>query len=329
MKHLALLPLLATLAFASCGKTDLVRVSSVDSDAGPADGGMDSEKYGLGPECTGFNAVWGSGSNDVWAAGDCGLMAHFDGNSWSTVDVGVAYVNGLWGSSASNMYAVGGLWHLSTDNWRQVILDLEGGDWIEVVEGNDSWLLDISGSSADDVYVVGGEFYNFDGNAWQVISGDYLDSVFAAEYQNVYVLQTSYLLEPKSDGQTVVGHYDGSEIMAIFETPMGEVLKEIWCSAPDECIAVGCGSDALAYHLEDEGWTKQELPSTPCLEAVWGLSGSDVIAVGWLTAIARYDGVAWTVWPANILYNLRLTTTKYASQLFFVPDKTKIIEYGN
>ncbi|MBI3179554.1 MAG: hypothetical protein HYZ27_07815, partial [Deltaproteobacteria bacterium] len=56
-----------------------------------------------------LRSIWGSSASDVWAVGSSGLAYHFDGGAWARVDVGAgdAGLNGVWGSSAADVFVVG------------------------------------------------------------------------------------------------------------------------------------------------------------------------------------------------------------------------------
>jgi hypothetical protein len=56
------------------------------------------------------HAVWGSADNDVWAVGrhPGGLVAHFDGNSWTVITTPpVAALLAVRGVGANDIWAVG------------------------------------------------------------------------------------------------------------------------------------------------------------------------------------------------------------------------------
>jgi len=54
-----------------------------------------------------LNGVWGSGASDVWAVGDFGTIVHWNGNAWTSVSSGTTnYLSGIWGS-ASDVWVVG------------------------------------------------------------------------------------------------------------------------------------------------------------------------------------------------------------------------------
>ena len=83
--------------------------------------------------------VWGSAPNDVWAVGGSARLAsgvptllHYDGAAWTSVEVppltptGVRALFKVWGSSATDVYAVGQI---------GVAIHWDGATWTEVRTG--------------------------------------------------------------------------------------------------------------------------------------------------------------------------------------------------
>jgi photosystem II stability/assembly factor-like uncharacterized protein len=57
---------------------------------------------------TDLYGVWGSSPSNVFAVGDSGAMLHYDGSAWSAMSSGTTTdLYGIWGSSPSNVFAVG------------------------------------------------------------------------------------------------------------------------------------------------------------------------------------------------------------------------------
>jgi hypothetical protein len=51
---------------------------------------------------------WGPAANDLWAVGEGGLLAHWDGHAWARRDSGTTrYLHGVWGSDARDVWVVG------------------------------------------------------------------------------------------------------------------------------------------------------------------------------------------------------------------------------
>ena len=55
--------------------------------------------------------MWGTGPTNLWAVGYPDVatgVSHWDGNSWTSIDVGSLKDRyGIWGSSASDVWIVG------------------------------------------------------------------------------------------------------------------------------------------------------------------------------------------------------------------------------
>ena len=65
--------------------------------------------------------IWGSSGSDVFAVGEGGTILHYDGTSWSSMNSGSANrLIDIWGSSGSDVFAVG-VWG--------TILHYEGPDY--------------------------------------------------------------------------------------------------------------------------------------------------------------------------------------------------------
>ncbi len=52
--------------------------------------------------------LWGSSTSNIFAVGFTGTVLHFDGKVWSRMTSGTTYdLHGVWGSSPSDVFAVG------------------------------------------------------------------------------------------------------------------------------------------------------------------------------------------------------------------------------
>ena len=56
----------------------------------------------------GLYGVWGSSANDVFAVGAAGIVLHYTGSAWNTMECGTtADLRGVWGTTGSDVLAVG------------------------------------------------------------------------------------------------------------------------------------------------------------------------------------------------------------------------------
>ena len=293
--------------FPACANPDRGLADSAGNDS---DTVTDTEYENPVPPCRGFKSVWGSGPDDVWAGGDCGLLFHFDGQLWAQADVESLHVTGIWGSAADNVHAVGGTWHSPTSSWEPAIYHHNGEIWQEsLLEGQSGRLLSISGAAADDVYSVGAGAFAFHCNGVEWVLGPseigLFLTVFAAGEHDIYLLNTrSYDDDCYSD----VARFNGVETEYIFATEKNEVISDIWCLEPDGCFAVGgeCYSpQGRLYRYAGGEWSRHEVPFDSYFNAVWARSATDVMIVGWFGVLARYEGDGWTVWQTNEFFCLR------------------------
>jgi hypothetical protein len=187
------------------------------------------------PQGNGLNAVWGTSSSDVFAVGGFGTIMHYDGESWSVMTSGkFCTLYDVWGSSADDVYAVGSWSEKGVT--KSTILHYNGRQWSTVInwEGH---IYRIWGSSASDIFVVGDDILHYDGNAWSRM--------------------------------TVGGRLP--------------LIRDIWGTSPTDVYAVGSTFGFLHY----DGDSCSTMPTSGYinninhrLDTVWGTSTSDVFAGG-------------------------------------------------
>jgi hypothetical protein len=80
-------------------------------------------------------ALWGFAANNVWAAGPGGAIYRWNGTLWSAATGVVGdTISALWGSSSSDMWAVGSyIWHWNGTSWT---LSLDIGSNFSAVWGS-------------------------------------------------------------------------------------------------------------------------------------------------------------------------------------------------
>ena len=79
-----------------------------------------------------LHGVWGSSGSDVFAVGDYGTIVHYDGMTWSPMSSGTYnHLRGVWGSSGSDVFAVGDY---------GTILHYDGAAWSHMSSGTSAYL---------------------------------------------------------------------------------------------------------------------------------------------------------------------------------------------
>ncbi|MBM3908128.1 MAG: hypothetical protein FJ363_08645 [Gemmatimonadetes bacterium] len=107
-----------------------------------------------------YNGVWGAGS-DVWIAGDAGITRCKSG-AGCVLEYQAAGMYGIWGSSASNIFAVGS---------GGKIVRFNGTSWSPMSSPTSRLLVRLSGSSASNVWAVGDSVViRYDGTQWSDVN---------------------------------------------------------------------------------------------------------------------------------------------------------------
>jgi hypothetical protein len=234
----------------------------------------------------GGNTVWGISDSDIFATvssplGANGPILHYDGSSWSPSDAPIIPFLGIWGSSSSEVYAVG--WAYSPPNqgagW---IFRYNGSTWAPVFLSSTILPDSVWGSSRDDVYVGTAEGAILHGSSlfWQQVAsvdGYVIGAIWGSSSSDVFAVG--------SGGNGTVGcvvHYDGAAWTLMNEGHFMALLS-VWGSSHTDVFAVGCSqtdSSGTIIHYNGASWSTMAGGPFPCLGGIWGSGPGDVFAVG-------------------------------------------------
>jgi hypothetical protein len=246
---------------------------------------------------------------------------------WTLLDPVVSRtLEDVWGSGASNMFAVG------FDKTRSTgtILHYDGSTWTQQLSLPEIELQSVWGAAANDVFAVGshiqstaGAIMHFDGTAWTEMTGPSLPplsdavimwrSVWGSSGHDVYAVGARYqtaatpttgLLRPTA----LVAHYDGTSWSEV-ELPSGndrEIL-DVWGTSASNVYLVGDfqpgdGNDeGIILHFDGSSWTETRYGSDGLhLKAAWGTGPNDIFAVGDEGTILHFTGAGWVPMPTPI-----------------------------
>ncbi len=217
--------------------------------------------------------VHGFAPDDVWAVGELGTVAHFDGTSWRVIETGADYTLwGIWGLSPDEMWAVGGR---SAPDHRGTLRRFDGVAWSDVagVDLDGVLLFKVWGATADDVWAVGerGTLLHWDGVAWTklpALTDQRLLTVIGRSASDVHAVGGL--------GQGVVLRFDGASWSTV---EVGSVigLMGVWTARGQRVLAVGFAGaavwgDGAEWHILDPGTER-------CLHVAWG-DGRGVLVAG-------------------------------------------------
>jgi hypothetical protein len=228
------------------------------------------------------------------------LGMRYDGTAWTAqlVDTtpfgGPVMMDAVWGSSASDVFAVGHQCYAT---------HFDGTGWSALQPVCNSLLsniISIDGNASSDVYAIqrfnkvpGPPYYqsrilHYNGQGWDSVYHYPIGSPWA-EMRAIATRSPTDVIAVADSGYVV--RYDGTN-WTISNTGAGKSLRGVWADKTSPAVfAVGDQGTILYY--DGSTWTGQASGTTTQLEGVWGSSRSNVYAVGWGGVLLHYDGSAW------------------------------------
>jgi hypothetical protein len=219
-------------------------------------------------------SMWGTSNSNIHTAGFDGLC-HYDGSSWTC---GGDTMIGVWGSSAENIFAVGG---------SGKILHYDGTSWSSMQSGTTVQLNSVWCSSGSDAFAVGsaGTILHYDGSSWTPMSSgttNTLSGVWGSSGSDVFAV----------GGSGTILHYNGSA-WSVITSGTANALSSVWGDSAADVFIVGAKGTIL--HYNGLSCSAMQSGTTNVLNDVWGFAGSDVFAVGYNGTILRYSRTATVI----------------------------------
>lgn len=233
-------------------------------------------------DLTGIDLWWvhAFAADDVMAGGEGGTVLRYDGSTFTRMTTpstsATQLVFGIWGASASDVWAVGGVtgggtgfvWHFDGSAWSEVMLPA-GHPGAAVFK--------VWGLSANDVWFCGlmGTLMHWDGSALSMVTSPTARALFTVhaiegEVAVVGGEGTAMVLRGTDGVFSDVTPRDAEGIMPVR-------MNGVWLTAPGEGYAVGVYGDILRQR---EGVWAEEAALFDHLHAVWVDPSGGVWAVG-------------------------------------------------
>ena len=229
--------------------------------------------------------LWGTSGSNVYAVGLQGAIVHFDGKSWTPMEVPVeSDLLAIWGASGTDVFAVGD---------AGVILHYDGASWTSMPSPTSELLVAVWGAQGSDVFALGNEgaILHYDGVNWAIrddLDGYYLD-LWGRSATEVYVTGGVGILRMDEAGWT-----------QIVSAPAKEALHGV-TGTQSEVFAVG--PRGTIVRGSDDQWVRLDSGTTEDLNAVWAAPDGKVFAVGHGPAgptLLKYEGDGWTSMPSDV-----------------------------
>lgn len=242
-------------------------------------------------------AAWGSSADDLWLAGEKGLLWHRTPQGIAPVPSGTQVtLYGLAGTGPADVYAVG-------ERGTVLHLDGDGSAFGILVPGVGTHLRAVFARAAGDLWLAGdqGTLLHFDGRTFAAA-----DSGTTADLWGVWASGPTDAFAVGSDGQGggVILHYDG----AWSTVPNGvRSLRAVFGTTRDDVWFAGAGGTLLHFDGKSYLAVDAGTGTTRLLDAIAGTRRDDLWAAGQAGLLLHYDGTAWTAaksGTANSLFGL-------------------------
>ncbi len=257
-----------------------------------------------------LGSLWGSSGSDVFAVGEAGTILHYDGTDWTAMSSGMENdLRCVRGSSGSDVFAAGD---------AGVILRYDGREWTRTDSGVSENLRGIRFVSDSEVYVVGdaGTILHYDGESWtRMNSGtsENLHSLWGTAVSDIFAA---------GDAGTIL-RYDGTGWTRM-NSGTSEGLTSMW-GASGTVFAAGDAGTILHYDGTD--WTQMNSGTSENLRQIWGSFESDVFAAGDYGTILHYDGISWREMDSGTSERLLGLWGDSGSDIFAVGYKGTVLHY--
>lgn len=240
--------------------------------------------------------LWGSGIQDVWAAGSSGTTLHYDGRIWSSVPTAPAEtIESLMQLGPGEVWAMRGhnLSRHDGKSWRDVApLPPERSIWLLWGSGaSDLWAYVSSRSDTDRSPDSDSRpaLIHFNGTSWEFKR--YLDSLEApvgpawgSGANDIWAIASGYRLL----------HFDGHAWnfkrtnKAVRDTVNS--LGALWGFGPRD---IWMSSDNVVLHYDGHRWRGMDSGCKDELRLLWGTGPADVWGVDGYGFLCHYDGSKW------------------------------------
>lgn len=276
-------------------------------------------------------SVWGFDGigSQVYAGGRNGEILVYSGGTWTYMDTPLAdgiwnytTINGIWGDSSSNLYAVG---QTQGDVNKDVYLRYSGGSsWIREYPFGDTTSTSkpgfVKGFVGNDVYIAGrdGTYRMPNGNwtfaTWIKISSDSYSDIWGSSHESIWFV-----------GENGIMHYNGntSSVLSSTTDPSG---NDIWGNSDTDIFLV-TGSDGEIIHFQGEAWSSMTaIPNLP-IQSVCGDTSDALYAVGNSGMILSFNGEYWAPMESTTNNNLR-SVCGSGNAVFAVGDSGTVLFYN-
>lgn len=314
---------------------------------------------------TNLNAIWGSGSFQIFAVGDSGKILTYAGQNWVPIAAGVTSQNLRGIGSAKNtpqdMFAggdMGTILHLTTNGWKDVTgtspsvkaRTVYGFAGVGTGEVNlELAVAGLNGRGTDST--LGGLYYKLTGTeTFEAFARDAMTSNVdiyavanstAGNEQFAVGMNGTIVRRYKVLTNVFTGAYTNTFEKATSGLPANTTvtLRGVWFGGPGsspDSYAVGDSCTVLKRTgAFNAAWAPLTLPAAVCsgtttLRGVWGSYSNNVLAlyvVGDAGTLLKFDGTTWTKMDSRSSEQLNGVWGTSGTNVYVVGNRGTLLHY--
>jgi hypothetical protein len=255
--------------------------------------------------------IWGTGEDNVFAAGKSGTVLHYNGSSWSPMASSVtADLYAIWGSDGNNIFAAGK---------SGAIINYDGSSWAPVVSGTTSDLYAIWGADSTHIFSVGksGTIIRYDGSSWTPMASGTTVDLYA-----IWGADSTHIFATGKSGAIL--RYDGSSWTAMSSGTTSD-LYGIW--GVDSTLIYAAGQSGTVIRYNGSSWSSLSSGTAVDLYRLWGSDNTHVFMAGGAGVILNYDGLNFNSMSRNTVSDLRSVWGLSSSNIFIAGYSGTILRY--
>jgi hypothetical protein len=250
-------------------------------------------------------------------------------SGWQPMTSGtIEQLHGIWGSSASDVFAVGD---------AGTILHYDGNRWTPMTSGTSVDLADVWGSAHDDVFVTGdaGTILHYDGDDWTPVTVQVTDPI-GRMWGTADGAGNVQLFAIVTDGTTALLEFDGGSWHGMRRpsipgierfTDVTGILGQFSFPMAKGLVFVGENGGAFELSLTSRDWWVMATGVQEDLVAVHGSTWFDLVATGKSSTMIRHDGHKWVPVEDVVGGDLLAIGSRFHGELFVSDIAGQVFEY--
>lgn len=248
-------------------------------------------------------SIWGTSPSNLYAVGGVGGIAYYNGTTWTPQPVGGANRYSVFGTGTGTVYSAGQGGYQTGALYRSD----NGGAWNQVFTASTELVGLWAG--ADGSVLVGGDgrfFFSANGSNFSEIATGIASGYQVNRFESIWARSAT---DAYLGGWGGLFRWDGSTVTKV-NLPTVSIARVHYSGTSWWAT----GSNGEVFRGNGNEWTQLNAGAPGALWGLWAFSDTDVWVGGQYGALRHFDGTTWTAYDSG--------APSGVWQLFAVDDRT-------